>query len=225
MIFFSFSVILNIPLFEFRILHIFHLFQLLVLKRPQTKFKIHHVQAIYPSVSSINESKELFWKSRNSPFCCWYVSGDQKWIFIADTDVAAVVKTRFFLKQKIYTHYILIAILKWKYKRSRPAKVRLYCYCFWGHEWIFFYNILRIVTSNSEYFKSPWKIPVKCITTPSTDITDFLCCDAQNPSKHVIQTVVNSQEQAYTYIVMWKMYLVKSWIMIMNFRFRYIGIV
>ena len=95
-IFFSFSVILNIPLFEFRILHIFHLFQLLVLKRPQTKFKIHHVQAIYPSVSSINESKELFWKSRNSPFCCWYVSGDQKWIFIADTDVAAVVKTRFF---------------------------------------------------------------------------------------------------------------------------------
>ena len=104
-----FSVILNIPLFEFRILHIFHLFQLLVLKRPQTKFKIHHVQAIYPSVSSINESKELFWKSRNSPFCCWYVSGDQKWIFIADTDVAAVVKTRFFLKQKIYTHYILIA--------------------------------------------------------------------------------------------------------------------
>ena len=107
--FFSFSVILNIPLFEFRILHMFHLFQLLVLKRPQTKFKIHHVQAIYPSVSSINESKELFWKSRNSPFCCWYVSGDQKWIFIADTDVAAVVKTRFFLKQKIYTHYILIA--------------------------------------------------------------------------------------------------------------------
>ena len=95
-IFFSFSVILNIPLFEFRILHIFHLFQLLVLKRPQTKFKIHHVQAIYQSVSSINESKELFWKSRNSPFCCWYVSGDQKWIFIADTDVAAVVKTRFF---------------------------------------------------------------------------------------------------------------------------------
>ena len=84
-----------------------------------------------------------------------------------------------------------------------------------------FYNFLRIVTSNSEYFKSPWKIPVKCITTPSTDITDFLCCDAQNPSKHVIQTVVNSQEQAYTYIVMWKMYLVKSWIMIMNFRFRY----
>ena len=56
-----FSVILNIPLFEFRILHIFHLvFQLLVLKRPQTKFKIHHVQAIYPLVSSINESKELF---------------------------------------------------------------------------------------------------------------------------------------------------------------------
>ena len=43
-------------------------------------------------------------------------------IFIADTDVAAVVKTRFFLQQKIYTHYILIAILKWKYKRSRPAK-------------------------------------------------------------------------------------------------------
>ena len=56
----------------------------------------------------------------------------------------------------------------------------------------------------------------------STDITDFLCwcCDAQNPSKHVIQTVVNSQEQAHIYIVMWKMYLVKSWIMIMNLRFN-----
>ena len=103
---FFFSVILNIPLFEFRILHMFHLFQLLVLKRPQTKFKIHHVQAIYQSVSSINESKELFWKSRNSPFCCWYVSGDQKWEYSLQTQMLLLLLRQDFFKAKnIHTLY------------------------------------------------------------------------------------------------------------------------
>ena len=86
--------------------------------------------------SSINESKELFWKSRNILFFAdvrW-----SKWIFIADTDVVAIVVRQdfFFFLQKIHiiaNCNIIILVI-----RGLDKKERLYCYCL--RSWLNFYN-------------------------------------------------------------------------------------